>query len=61
MHKIRKSGNAATHQMKLFDDGDENNYWNSFDKDDSNNLNYLLTILEFFNNYNRENNIKLPD
>ena len=47
--------------MKLFDDGDENNYWNSFDKDDSNNLNYLLTILEFFNNYNRENNIKLPD
>lgn len=61
MHQIRISGNAATHEMKRFDDEDENNYWKSFNKDDSDNLNYLLTILEFFNNYNRENNIKLPD
>ena len=57
MHKIRISGNAATHWMKSFDDEDENNYWKSFNKDDSDNLNYLLTILEFFNKYNKENNI----
>ncbi len=61
MHKIRISGNAATHWMKSFDDEDENNYWNTFNKDDSENLNHLLKILEFFNNYNRENNIKLSD
>ena len=61
MHQIRISGNAATHWMKSFDDEDENNYWNTFNKDDSENLNHLLKILEFFNNYNRENNIKLPD
>lgn len=61
MHKIRKAGNAATHQMKLFDDEDESSYWNSFNKDDSDNLNYLLSILKFFNSYNKKNNIKFPD
>lgn len=61
MHKIRKSGNAATHQMKLFDDEDENNYWKSFCKDDSDNLNYLLTILDFFNKYNRDHKIQFSD
>ena len=61
MHKIRKSGNAATHQMKLFDEDEENNYWDDFNKDDSDNLNHLLMILEFFNTYNRKHNIQFSD
>ena len=45
MHKIRKSGNAATHEMK------------TIDKDDFTNLDNLLTILTFFNTYNEEHNV----
>ena len=54
MHQIRKSGNAATHEMKDFDD--ENvSYINN--ENDSESLNYLLKILNFFNNYNRDHSI----
>ena len=49
MHKIRIAGNAATHEMK------------TYDKDDFDNLSNLLKILLFFNKYNKEHNINIPD
>ena len=61
MHQIRISGNAATHQLKTFDYDDDNYNWDDFNEDDSENLNYLLKILKFFNKYNREHNIQFPE
>lgn len=60
MHQIRISGNAATHQLKTFDYDDNNYCWDDFNEDDSENLNYLLKILKFFNTYNKEHNIQFP-
>ena len=62
MHGIRISGNAATHELKTFDEDDFENYRiNNYNKDDLQSLNNLQIVLEFFNTYNKKHNIQFPE